>query len=83
MYTPLDMRKLQDRLDAINNKVEETKVEEVKPEEAPKVEEVELAHPEVPSNEYNSTGLPLVGIVPSSVPDELYIANAPLFATAQ
>ena len=46
MYTPLDMRKLQDRLDAINNKVEETKVEEVKPEEAPKVEEVERAQPE-------------------------------------
>ena len=46
MYTPLDMRKLQERLDAITNKVEETKVEEVKPEEAPKVEEVELAQPE-------------------------------------
>ena len=47
MYTPLDMRKLQDRLDAINNKVlEETKVEEVKPKEAIKVEEVELAQPE-------------------------------------
>tara|TARA_Y100001937_G_scaffold79817_1_gene108206 strand:+ start:624 stop:800 length:177 start_codon:yes stop_codon:yes gene_type:complete len=46
MYTPVDMRKLQDRLDAISNKVEETKVEEVKPEDAPKVEEVELAQPE-------------------------------------
>ena len=46
MYTPVDMRKLQDRLDAISNKVDETKVEEVKPEEAPKVEEVELAKPE-------------------------------------
>ena len=45
MYTPLDMRKLQDRPDAINNKVQETKVEEVKPEEAIKVEEVELAQP--------------------------------------
>ena len=46
MYTPLDMRKLQDRLDAITNKVEEDKVEAVTPEEAPKVEEVELAQPE-------------------------------------
>ena len=45
MYTPLDMRKLQDRLDAIT-KVEETKVEEVAPETAPEVEQVELAQPE-------------------------------------
>lgn len=45
MYTPLDMRKLQDRLDAIT-KVEETKVEEVAPEVAPEVEQVELAQPE-------------------------------------
>ena len=45
MYTPLDMRKLQDRLDAIT-KVEETKVEEVAPEAAPEVEQVELAQPE-------------------------------------
>jgi hypothetical protein len=47
MYTPIDMRKLQDRLDAItNNKVEETKVETVTPEVAPEVEQVELAQPE-------------------------------------
>jgi len=46
MYTPVDMRKLQDRLDAISNKVEETKVEAVTPEDAPKVEEVELSQPE-------------------------------------
>lgn len=47
MYTPVDMRKLQDRLDAISNsKVEETKVEAVTPEAAPKVEQVELAQPE-------------------------------------
>lgn len=45
MYTPLDMRKLQDRLDAIT-KVEETKVEVVAPETAPEVEQVELAQPE-------------------------------------
>jgi len=45
MYTPIDMRKLQDRLDAIT-KVEETKVEEVSPEVAPEVEQVELAQPE-------------------------------------
>lgn len=45
MYTPIDMRKLQDRLDAIS-KVEETKVEEVAPETAPEVEQVELAQPE-------------------------------------
>ena len=47
MYTPVDMRKLQDRLDAISNsKVEETKVEAVTPETAPEVEQVELAQPE-------------------------------------
>jgi hypothetical protein len=47
MYTPIDMRKLQDRLDAINNnKVEETKVEAITPEVAPEVEQVELAQPE-------------------------------------
>ena len=46
MYTPVDMRKLQDRLDAISNKVEETKVEAVTPEDSPKVEEVELSQPE-------------------------------------
>lgn len=45
MYTPIDMRKLQDRLDAIS-KVEETKVETVTPEVAPEVEQVELAQPE-------------------------------------
>jgi hypothetical protein len=45
MYTPIDMRKLQDRLDAIS-KVEETKVETVTPEFAPEVEQVELAQPE-------------------------------------
>lgn len=43
MYTPVDIRKLQDRLDAISNsKVEETKVEGVTPE----VEQLELAQPE-------------------------------------
>ena len=46
MYTPIDMRKLQDRLDAISNKVEETKVEEVTPEASPEVEQVELTQPE-------------------------------------
>ena len=47
MYTPVDMRKLQDRLDAISNsKVEETKVEAVTPEAAPEIEQVELAQPE-------------------------------------
>lgn len=45
MYTPVDMRKLQDRLDAIS-KVEETKVETVTPETAPEVEQVELAQPD-------------------------------------
>ena len=47
MYTPIDMRKLQDRLDAINNnKVEETKAEAITPEAAPEVEQVELAQSE-------------------------------------
>lgn len=47
MYTPVDMRKLQDRLDAISNsKVEEIKVEAVTTKAAPEVEQVELAQPD-------------------------------------
>ena len=39
MYTTVDIRKLQDRLDAITTKVAEEKVEDTTPETAPKVEQ--------------------------------------------
>ena len=54
MYTTLDIRKLQDRLDAITNTVAEaeTPVEEVQPETAPEVETVETAEGDVEFNDF-------------------------------
>ena len=44
MFTTIDMRALQDRLDAITTPVaEETAIETVAPETAPEVEQVEMA----------------------------------------
>ena len=39
MYTTVDIRKLQDRLDAITTQVAEEKVEDTTPETAPEVEQ--------------------------------------------
>lgn len=54
MYTTVDMRTLQDRLDAITNTVAEaeTPVEEVQPETAPEVETVETAEGDVEFNDF-------------------------------
>lgn len=54
MYTTVDIRKLQDRLDAITNTVAEaeTPVEEVQPETAPEVETVETAEGDVEFNDF-------------------------------
>ena len=54
MYTTVDIRKLQDRLDAITATVAEaeTPVEEVQPETAPEVETVETAEGDVEFNDF-------------------------------
>ena len=53
MYTTVDMRALQDRLDAITTPVaEEVAVETAAPETAPDVEQVELADGDVEFAEF-------------------------------
>ena len=53
MYTTVDMRALQDRLDAITTPVaEEVAVEAVAPETAPEVEQVELADGDAEFNDF-------------------------------
>lgn len=53
MYTTVDMRALQDRLDAITTPVaEEVAVETAVPETAPEVEQVELADGDVEFAEF-------------------------------
>lgn len=53
MYTSVDLRALQDRLDAITNTVEEQAAPvEVQPEAAPEVEQVEMAEGDVEFAEF-------------------------------